>query len=438
MRFLKYLGCLTVVFLCLTGCGAAKGTPVSTVTSPAAETPAQEAGTTGVVKKIDTAAQKITFYNVSFNTVEEYQYSGGTEILSQNSVDKSMSQVEPGQVYRYVTGSGSQMLTRMQEASDIQQLQEASVTVDAEKKQITVNGDTTYAYTDNLVVLSDGESIEPLEILDSDQVTFRGVKGLAYSLVVTKGHGYIKPTGYKDFLGGTLTVEGEAIVPVSKEMLLMVPEGQQKMSMVNGDLTGEVEVQVKRGQVTKVDMKKYQSQMPDTARVTFEIQPQGAELYVNGSLTDYSKKVPLKYGNHSIKVVLEGYNDYSGVVTIKDAGPTIRINLAEQEAQVDSSDGSSSDSSVSSDSDSSSSQSEQEKTDTDHKITVSAPAGAAVYINGTYKGVAPCSFTKVIGSVTLTLTKEGCTTKSYSVTITDDAQDVSWSFPDLEAASSQG
>lgn len=438
MRFLKYLGCLTVVFLCLTGCGVAKGTPVSTATSPAAETPAQETGTTGVVKKIDTAAQKITFYNVSFNTVEEYQYSGGTEILSQNSVDKSMSQVEPGQVYRYVTGSGSQMLTRMQEASDIQQLQEASVTVDAEKKQITVNGDTTYAYTDNLVVLSDGESIEPLEILDSDQVTFRGVKGLAYSLVVTKGHGYIKPTGYKDFLGGTLTVEGEAIVPVSKEMLLMVPEGQQKMSMVNGDLTGEVEVQVKRGQVTKVDMKKYQSQMPDTARVTFEIQPQGAELYVNGSLTDYSKKVPLKYGNHSIKVVLEGYNDYSGVVTIKDAGPTIRINLAEQEVQVDSSDGSSTDSSVSSDSDSSSSQSEQEKTDTDHKITVSAPAGAAVYINGTYKGVAPCSFTKVIGSVTLTLTKEGCTTKSYSVTITDDAQDVSWSFPDLEAASSQG
>ena len=41
MRFLKYLGCLTVVFLCLTGCGAAKGTPVSTATSPAAETPAR-------------------------------------------------------------------------------------------------------------------------------------------------------------------------------------------------------------------------------------------------------------------------------------------------------------------------------------------------------------------------------------------------------------
>lgn len=291
MRFLKYLGCLTVVFLCSYRLRSGeRDCRFLQLTSPAAETPAQETGTTGVVKKIDTAAQKITFYNVSFNTVEEYQYSGGTEILSQNSVDKSMSQVEPGQVYRYVTGSGSQMLTRMQEASDIQQLQEASVTVDAEKKQITVNGDTTYAYTDNLVVLSDGESIEPLEILDSDQVTFRGVKGLAYSLVVTKGHGYIKPTGYKDFLGGTLTVEGEAIVPVSKEMLLMVPEGQQKMSMVNGDLTGEVEVQVKRGQVTKVDMKKYQSQMPDTARVTFEIQPQGAELYVNGSLTITARK----------------------------------------------------------------------------------------------------------------------------------------------------
>ena len=43
-------------------------------------------------------------------------------------------------------------------------------------------------------------------------------------------------------------------------------------------LPERIEVQVKRGQVTKVDMKKYQSQMPDTARVTFEIQPQGARV----------------------------------------------------------------------------------------------------------------------------------------------------------------
>ena len=69
--------------------------------------------------------------------------------------------------------------------------------------------------------------------------------------------------------------------------------------------------------------------------------------------------------------------------------------------------------------------------DKDHKVTVSAPAGAAVYVNGTYKGQVPCSFTKMLGSVTLTLTKEGYETKSYHVELPDDSQDISWTFPDL-------
>ncbi|MBO5489571.1 MAG: PEGA domain-containing protein, partial [Eubacterium sp.] len=129
----------------------------------------------------------------------------------------------------------------------------------------------------------------------------------------------------------------------------------------------------------------------------------------------------------------EGYNEYKGVVTIQDAGPTVRINLVEQEAEVDSDDTDSS-SNITTDSDSSSSTATT-KTDSEHKITVSAPVGAAVYIDGTYKGVAPCSFDKIIGEVTLTLTKENYTTKSYSVKIVDDSKDVSWSFPDLEKSS---
>jgi hypothetical protein len=88
-------------------------------------------------------------------------------------------------------------------------------------------------------------------------------------------------------------------------------------------------------------------------------------------------------------------------------------------------------SSDSSDDDSSSST----EYDTEHTITVSAPEGAAIYVDGTYKGVIPCSFTKMLGSVTLTLTKEGCTTKSYSVELPDDSKDISWSFPDLTAES---
>lgn len=438
MNPFRHLICVGALVLGLTGCSAAAERPVATEQPDASITYEKGADFTGVVKSVDLAQKRIRFYNVLMEEDEEYEYSGGTEIYSKNDRDMSISEVQPGEVYDIYQSSQGAKVVKMKQAENITQQEEVRVSVNQDEKRLTV-ADVTYAYTDNLVVLSEGKEIQPMEITPSDEVTFRGVKGRAYSIVVTKGHGYIEPTKYTDFLGGQLIVQGEAILPVQENMLLTVPEGTQTISMVNGDLIGEASVLVKRGQVTKINMKQYQSQMPDTGRVKFEIEPEGAELYINGTLTDYSKRVPLKYGSHSIRVVLEGYNEYSGVMTVKDAGPTCRINLSEEKAEVVSDDDSTSDSSVSEDSsDSDETGTSAVKTDSEHKITISTPAGAAVYLNGTYKGEAPCSFTKVLGSVTVTLTKEGYTTKSYTIEISDDSKDVSWSFPDLEKQSGSG
>lgn len=51
---------------------------------------------------------------------------------------------------------------------------------------------------------------------------------------------------------------------------------------------------------------------------------------------------------------------------------------------------------------------------------MTAPEGAEVYLDNVYKGIVPCKFTKVIGSQTITLSKSGYVTKSYSVDILDD------------------
>lgn len=438
MNPFRHLICVGALVLGLTGCSAAAERPVATEQPDASITYEKGADFTGVVKSVDLAQKRIRFYNVLMEEDEEYEYSGGTEIYSKNDRDMSISEVQPGEVYDIYQSSQGAKVVKMKQAENITQQEEVRVSVNQDEKRLTV-ADVTYAYTDNLVVLSEGKEIQPMEITPSDEVTFRGVKGRAYSIVVTKGHGYIEPTKYTDFLGGQMIVQGEAILPVQENMLLTVPEGTQTISMVNGDLMGEASVLVKRGQVTKINMKQYQSQMPDTGRVKFEIEPEGAELYINGTLTDYSKRVPLKYGSHSIRVVLEGYNEYSGVMTVKDAGPTCRINLSEEKAEVVSDDDSTSDSSVSENSsDSDETGTSAVKTDSEHKITISTPAGAAVYLNGTYKGEAPCSFTKVLGSVTVTLTKEGYTTKSYTIEISDDSKDVSWSFPDLEKQSGSG
>lgn len=427
-RYRYYLGVMIALLLCLTGCGSS-GKRVEATKEPDKGV-SYEPGVdfVGAVKAVNSENGVIEFYNTSFETMETYQYSGGTQILTKNDRQRTVAEVVPGEIYDVYTSEDGKKIVKMKQSSEVTVYENASLTVNDDQKRLTIR-DANYAYTPNLLVFSEGKQMDPREITAEDEVTFYGANGHAFSIVVTRGHGYIEPVNCKDFTGGTVTVRGEAILPASTDMLLVVPEGTQTLTMVNGDLVAEASVQVKRNQVTKVDMAKYQSQMPDTARVRFDIHPQGAELYVNGALMDPSKPISLKYGNHTVKAVLEGYNEYSGILNVQDASLTVRLDLAEENPAEVTSDSDSS-SSVS-DADSDSSKTNQVNYDNDHKITVSAPIGAAVYVGGTYKGKVPCSFTKMLGSVTLTLTKENCETKSYRVELPDDSQDVTWTFPEL-------
>ena len=422
------------VLLALAGCGKKKAT--STPAPNSEVTYEKGSDLTGVVKEIDTASEAVTFYNPVLETEETFLYNSATSIQSKNGAEMAMSEVQPGEVYDlYIESPGSANLSQMKATVDLIEEESSVLSADPDTGKLTVDG-VKYEYSDHMVALSDGAAIDPMEITDMDRVTFRGIQGKAYSVVVTRGHGYIEPVEYADFVGGSLIVEGEAILPVTEGMLLTVPEGHQTVSMKNGDLASKADLQVERGKVAKLNMKESMTQVPDTARVSFHIHPEGAELYINGTMVDYSKPVPLYYGLHTVRVVLEGYNTYQGTIRVKDPEPAFRIDLSEEVATVEDSDSSSGDdssqSTVTNDDGS-----VQDPTvcdyDVDHKITVSSPDGASVYINGAYRGVAPCSFTKCIGKVTLTLQKEGYETKSYTMEIIDDSQDTSLSFPDLKA-----
>jgi hypothetical protein len=67
----------------------------------------------------------------------------------------------------------------------------------------------------------------------------------------------------------------------------------------------------------------------------------------------------------------------------------------------------------------------------DKKILIEQPAGAMVYIDGAYVGVAPVSTQKVTGAHVITLSREGYQTKSYTVNISSEGGDVTFSFSAL-------
>lgn len=421
-----------VLFLCiaLSGCGKANRLPAATEKPNASITYEKGRDFVGVIKNIDIEGKTISFYNTAFEEDVVCSYSGGTEILTKNGKQISSESLEIGQVVDVYQNPNTKRLTKVQLSADILEFERVKdLTVEPDAGYLEANG-VKYKYGSGFTAFSNGVPIDLQEISPTDEVTFRGVKGKAYSIVVTKGHGYLKPAKYKDFIGGTMTVDGVMIIPVTSQMLVPIPEGTYNVTMKNGDYTGGSTVTIERDQQLKLDMSKFKTLVPNTGQVTFDIDPVGAELYVNGTLTDYSKPIPLKYGKHSLRIVLEGYTTYVGVIDVQSTSPTVRISLPEENASV--SDNSDSTSISKQDSNSKTDNTVSDEYDNQHSITVSSPIGASVYMDGIYKGVAPCSFPKKIGTVSITLSMSGLTTKSYTMKTVNDRKDITWSFPDLD------
>ena len=238
--------------------------------------------------------------------------------------------------------------------------------------------------------------------------------------------------------------------------MLFRSEGTYDIKVTNKGYVGRDTLKVTRDKETKLDLSKAEIEEVAIGHVLFKIFPDYAQLYVDGIMTDFEQRVPLEYGIHSIRVELAGYETVHANIRVGSEMANIAIEL-DKEENSDSSSSSSSSSSASSSSSSSASSSSSSSSSSgassssssstadssnvsentiisdNKKIYIEGPEGVEVYLDGTYIGIAPCSTLKVTGSHTITLSKSGYETKSYTINVGNDGNDLTMSFSGLTA-----
>lgn len=453
-------GILFVVMLLVSGCSGNGRSPEPEQTPGAIE--AADAGITGVLKGIDDTASLVTVYDIDSGCDTTLHITGGTLVYNPDGALTTIAAFEAGMILTASYSADTMNALEIRTCGDAWCYNDIVNWSYDVTEMIFKIADTKYRY-DNALVVLDGTSVQDLAGLNSvDKLRAYGIGRNIYSLVVEKGHGYIRPVSYSDFVGGVMYVGYELNQPVTEDMIVVVPEGSYEVTMRSGDLTGSKKIDIARNQETVLDMSEFRQKPDNKGQVIFDISPFGAELYLNGRLTDYAEPIELNYGRHDVQVELAGYKTYTGILEVRSPNPTIVINLSEEAADSpddNSSDKGSSNTDTANNTDSSvtsppsdntlatsapasdaSSVTATDKTDTSkkdieydkaHTISVQAPAGAEVYLNGEYKGIAPCTFPKQIGNETITLSSSGYVTKSYTVAIANDNKDVTWSFPAL-------
>ena len=450
----------------------------------------EEAGTVlCVVSGVDPEEKLLSLKDTDSDKTGEFAYDGTTAFYDKFGQSITAEELSCGDLVD-VSYDRDLQLKSVRQSSDIFTITGVvKFSVDEQKKIFTVAGDS-YKFTDDVYIYSDDEKGSWMDLTDMDILTVRGMDRTIYSIVVEKGHGYIRLKNDAYFVGGWIEVGNEIIRTITEDMLMVAPEGDFHIRLTNGGYLGEKDITIVRNKETVIDLSEIEIEEVAIGHVEFNLSPVYAQLYVDGEMTEYEERVPLEYGIHNIRVEAAGFetvttnikvgSEYANVDialdpdgTTKtadasntsgafgttrtdpnasttqttsttapytsDASTSLTTSSSTTAASTTSAASSSTTAGSSSGTTASTTSGGATTTDTNvisstKKIYVEQPKGAEVYLDGNYIGIAPATTTKVTGLHIITLSKTGFVTKSYTVTIENDGNDITLSFSDLEKA----
>lgn len=376
---------------------------------------------TAVVVKINKEEEKITFLNLTVNRNYTLQYDGTTVFSDKYGQSMTLEQIREGDIVDVTFLKSKKRLATLAISGNgwttagISRYQ-----FDAVSHDVTI-GNEIYKVTEDTKIFSDGQEIEMMDLNSVDILTFNGIGNTVHSIVVEKGHGYLRLSGDENFIGGWIEVGQNIIRQITEDMLLTVPEGSYQVLISTTGGGGTKSVVINRNMEITLDIGDLEIEAPRYGQVLFAMSPSSASLYVDGNLVDTSLPVTLEYGIHQLMARAEGYSTVTSYLKVAEesAGIDITLDLEddEEEEEEESNETVSSGNGVT--------------TASYYQVYVDAPEGAELYVDGNYIGICPISFKKVEGPHVITLRRTGYETRSYTIQIDGEDKDVSYSFAEL-------
>lgn len=373
---------------------------------------------TAILVDWKTEDSTLTFLNLELGRRYTLSLDGTTRFYDKYGDAITLSQLQKGDIVDITFLKSKKHLTTLQLSPQAWVYEDTQrYEIDTVRNEISI-GSEIFKLTSNTQFLSEGRSIESMDLNPSDVLTVIGMGTQALTVRVEKGHGYLRLENDENFVGGWIEVGQALIQRITDDMLVLVPEGSYQVNISHKGGGGMKSVNIRRNEETVLDIGDLEIPEPQYGMVLFSMNPSSAELYIDGSLVDPSEPIHLEYGLHQLIARAEGYQSITRYIRVAQESMGINVELDANETEKEPET-------------STSESSAEETTENYYKIYIDAPEGVEVYLDGNYMGISPCSFVKTPGTHVVTLRKTGYTTRSYTIEVDKEEKDISYSFAEL-------
>lgn len=352
-----------------------------------------------LVKAVDQDNHMMTVYDIDHDITINLILDG--TVLYEDEYGSIMvaEQMLPGYIVNIKYDKNTYVPELIKVSPQIQTIKNLSTfIVDEALKTIQIGSDI-YSYNDELIASDGNEKLDLTQITVADDVVVRSYKDTIWSIIIENGHGFIVLQNYDAYIDGMIEIGNRISYTVVPEMRIPVTVGVQNVIITKDGMTPyTASVLIAENEDYVIDLSEYQ---PKLAQVTFRIIQEGATLFINDTVTDYTSPVEMDFGQYDIKVKLEGYKDWQGIVVIDQ--PTME-QIIDMETEP-------------------------------MYLRMKGPDGATLYIDSVKIGVFANDEmieTPILsGGHILTLRKEGYVSWSQSVLVEENGEDIYYTVSEL-------
>ncbi len=277
----------------------------------------------------DSEEHTLKFITVESEKLMEFDYSEKTPILGKHGNYMTLDQIPLGEIFDVKYSVVNKELLELKVSDEAWTYTDVTkFTIDEKEKRMDIAG-STYKLPKTSVVSYGDELATFMDVTQTDTLTVKGYGRKVCSIIVERGHGYVRLINDSYFEGGWIEIGQEIISEIGKEMLIPVPEGSYHVRLTNKGYAAEEDVTVERDKETVIDLSKADIKEVAIGHVQFNIVPDFAHLFIDGDMTDYEERVPLEFGIHKVHVELAGYKSVDISIRVSDQYADVEITLEE-------------------------------------------------------------------------------------------------------------
>ncbi len=294
---------------------------------------------TAIVKQVNTYAKSIQFRNHDIGKNYTLTYDNTSMIYDVHGNPMSASMLEVGQVVNITFLKGVKHLNSLAVSADA--WVEAGVNdfdLVSDDETAKIKG-TVLHITPKTLIISEGQAVNPEDILSTDTLRVSGIDKEIYSIVVTKGHGYVSlssdTVNDRSLVGAWIELDKEVIRKITPRMLISAPEGTYNVAIMGNGAKFSSEIVVNRNEETVIDTSVAEVEKIKEGNVTFVVTPEESRVFVDGE--EVLTEVPhsYTYGMHKLHVMADGYEPQDHTLKVAEPDATLFIELEEKEGSKD-------------------------------------------------------------------------------------------------------